>query len=61
MNNKIKTYLVLGSAGMLGQALCCELKAKRQKVITIDKKEADFKIDVTDAANLLKTLEEINP
>ncbi|MCH2022913.1 MAG: sugar nucleotide-binding protein [Saprospiraceae bacterium] len=54
-------FLILGSTGMLGQALMNTLKAENHSVIGLARKNADICIDITDDALLLQTLKAIAP
>ena len=52
-------YVVLGSTGMLGQALIKEIKNRGETVIGIARDRADVCIDITNDKNLLKSLDNI--
>jgi dTDP-4-dehydrorhamnose reductase len=54
-------YLVLGSTGMLGQALLLELKERGKTVLGIARDKADICLDITKDKYLLQTLDSINP
>ena len=53
--------MVLGSTGMLGQALVQELSKRKKKVIGLARKNADISIDITDHAQLISAIETIKP
>lgn len=54
-------FMVLGSTGMLGQALIKEIKKQNRTVIGVARKKADICINITNDKLLLKTIENINP
>jgi dTDP-4-dehydrorhamnose reductase len=54
-------FLILGSTGMLGQALMNTLKAEGHSVIGLARKNADICLDITDDALLLNTLATVRP
>lgn len=53
--------MVLGSTGLLGQALMKLLKSRNQTVVGIARKNADISIDITDEQLLRKALENNKP
>jgi dTDP-4-dehydrorhamnose reductase len=54
-------FLVLGSTGMLGQALIKEIKQRNKTVIGIARKNADITLDITKDELLLNTIKEVQP
>ncbi|MDD4273745.1 MAG: sugar nucleotide-binding protein [Desulfobacter postgatei] len=54
-------FLVLGSTGMLGQALLKEIKQRNNTVVGVARKKADICMDITNDKQLLEVIEEINP
>lgn len=53
--------LILGSTGMLGQALTIEAHKRNYEVIGIARENADFCIDITDDQTLKKTIDVLKP
>lgn len=56
-----KTLVVLGSTGLLGQALLREAKLHKIRVIGIARKEAEVNVDITQTAELRDMVNEIKP
>lgn len=54
-------FLVLGSTGMLGQALIKELSFRGKKVVGVAQKNADFNLDISNHVQLIDTIETIKP
>jgi len=54
-------FIVLGSTGMLGQALMKEIGTRNISVIGVARDKSDICIDITDDKNLIKTLSTLNP
>jgi dTDP-4-dehydrorhamnose reductase len=54
-------FLVLGSTGMLGQALVKELLLRGKKVIGVAQKNTDFNIDITSQIQLIEAIKTIKP
>ncbi len=54
-------FMVLGSTGMLGQALVHEIKRQNKSVIGVARTAADTCIDITNDKLLRSTIEDINP
>jgi len=53
--------LILGSTGLLGQAMTSLLREREYVVIGAARKNAEVELDITDETALLKTLSDINP
>lgn len=53
--------MVLGSTGLLGQALMKLLKSRNQTVVGIARNDADISIDITDELLLMEALENNKP
>lgn len=56
-----KRFMVLGSTGMLGQALMRELNNQNETVIGIARENADISLNITDEATLLNTIRDCKP
>ena len=56
-----KKFMVLGSTGMLGQALVAELVLREKEVIGIAPKNADINLNITNHDQLINTIETIRP
>ena len=56
-----RIYLVLGSTGMLGQALMRSLKYRGEYAIGLARKNADICLDMTNTASLAGIVEKLNP
>jgi dTDP-4-dehydrorhamnose reductase len=54
-------FLILGSTGLLGQALISELKERNFSVKGIARENADINIDVTNKEQFQQTLEQLKP
>jgi dTDP-4-dehydrorhamnose reductase len=54
-------FVVMGSTGMLGRALICELKERNYSVTGIARKNADINIDVTNHEQFQHTLDQVQP
>ncbi len=48
--------IILGSTGMLGQAIFQHAKQKKINVIGIARKNADINLDITDTEALIETI-----
>jgi dTDP-4-dehydrorhamnose reductase len=55
------TFMVLGSTGMLGQALVNELHKRNKRVVGIAPMNAEISIDITDHAQLINAIETLKP
>ena len=55
------SWMIIGSTGLLGQALMSDLKARGQKVVGAARKGADVNLDISDPVALVRCLDEIGP
>lgn len=56
-----RTCLVLGSTGMLGQALISALTYRGENAVGLARKDADICLDVTDVDTLAGVVDDLNP
>jgi dTDP-4-dehydrorhamnose reductase len=56
-----KTLVVLGSTGLLGQALLKQAEARGIRVIGIARKGAEINVDITQTTAMLSTIKKIRP
>lgn len=53
--------LILGSTGLLGQALCKEAKQRKLNAVGIARSRAQFNLDITDTAKLTAVINQLKP